>query len=348
LFFTGSDWIENSTSPLRVLVTGGCGFIGHHLVRRLLLNNHLVTILDNLSTGRLANLPNHPNIRFVEGSVLDEKTVFSVGQEAQLVFHLASIVGMQQVYKQWELTYQTSVVGTEKILKATNNIPIVLFSSSAVYGMVSQGKIRENQPIFEDLPLTYDGGRKGYASGKWKMEQLGQQAANMGRPVMILRPCNIIGSGQSSDYGMVLPRFIEQAISGKPLTIFDDGQQSRCFSCVQRFLDFAMQLIAKPKAWQPSENVINVGTSCSTSIQDLAEIVLEETGSFSPIEFIPYEQVFGGKQDVRVRVPDTKQLEALIGSIEWPDIRTLVRHVVKEHQEYRGNNNLNKPLEKFI
>jgi UDP-glucose 4-epimerase len=271
----------------------------------------------------------------VEGSILDQATVLKAGRNAQLVFHLASVVGMQQVYRQRELTYETSVVGTENVLKATGNVPIVLFSSSAVYGLVSQGKIQENQIISEDLPLAYDGGQRGYALGKWKMDQMGQQAAKNGRQVMILRPCNVVGSGQSGAYGMVLPRFIEQATSGKPLTIFDDGRQCRCFSCVDKFIDCTMQLIAQPNAWQPLLNVINVGTKCSTSILELAQIVLEETGSSSPLKFIPYEKLFQGKQDVRVRVPDIRRLEELIGSVEWPDIRTIVRCVVQEVQKHR-------------
>ena len=318
------------SSSLPVLVTGGCGFIGHHLVRRLLQQGNRVTVLDDLSTGRLENLPDHPNLNFVEGSVLDEETVLQAGREVQLVFHLASVVGMQRAYSQPELTYHTSVVGTDNVLKATGNSPVVLFSSSAVYGLVSQGQTQEAQTISEELPLAYDGGKRGYAAGKWQMERIGQQAAKTGRPVMILRPCNAVGSRQSPAYGMVLPRFIERATAGNPLTIFDDGEQRRSFSCVDTFIDCTMQLIAKPQAWQPPCNVINVGTNRPTSIWELAQIVLQETGSASPVEFIPYEQIFPGKQDARVRVPDTQRLESLLGAVEWPDVRTLVRSIVQE------------------
>ncbi|HYE76976.1 MAG TPA: NAD-dependent epimerase/dehydratase family protein [bacterium] len=325
---SGNGWPTPDAGP--VLVTGGCGFLGHHLVRRLLDEGHEVAILDDLSTGTLANVPtDDERLHVVEGSVLDPAAVRRAAEDAAAVFHLAGVVGMRLAVGDRDRAYNIAVDGTRNVLEATGNTPVVLYSSSAVYGLTSRVAVSEDQTPGESGVLAYDGGYRGYATGKWELEKLGQAAATTGRPVLIVRPFNAVGEGQTGTYGMVVPSFIRMARSGEPLTVYDDGEQSRTFSEVRTFVDALMRLVVLPEAWAFPRNVFNIGTSESTTIGELAQIVLEETDSESVVHYIPYGEIFPGKQDVRARVPDTTRLERLIGPVEWPTIREVVRELVR-------------------
>ena len=219
-----------------VLVTGGAGFIGHHLVRALLEAGHAVRVLDDLSTGTRANLPQHPNLDFQPGSILDREAVATAARGAGSIVHLAGLVGMRLVTRRPALAYRTTVEGTRNLLRATR-APIALLSSSAVYGIEAETDTQESLPIHRSAPLAYDGGRPGYATGKWQMERMAQDAARDGRNILVVRPFNVVGHGQRSDSGMVLPRFIELARRGEPLTVYGDGMQTRCFTEVGVFAD---------------------------------------------------------------------------------------------------------------
>lgn len=311
-------------------MTGGCGFLGHHLVRRLASDGWQVTVLDDLSTGTRDNLPNSPQVSLVEGSVLDPAACRRAAEGAGLVFHLAAIVGMRLAVSDRERAYRIAEDGTRNMLEATGNAPTVLFSSSAIYGLTRKVAVAEDQVPGEEGCLQYDGGHRGYASGKWALEQLGQAAAAAGRPILIVRPFNAVGEGQSGNYGMVVPRFIQNALSGRALSVFDDGHQSRTFSEVRTFVNCLFNLLPVTEVWQAPRNVINIGTRQSTTIGELAQIVLAETETDVPLHFIPYGEAFPGKTDVRARIPDTKRLESLIGAVEWPTLRQIVRDLVAQ------------------
>jgi UDP-glucose 4-epimerase len=307
-----------------VLVTGGCGFIGHHLVRHLLQSGHRVAVLDDLSTGLRGNLPSHPRLRFLLGSVLDPASVAAASGSADLVVHLAGIVGMRLATRCPGATYVTSTAGTRNVLRACK-APVVAVSSSAVYGLDADPDGDESHALPASRPLAYDGGMRGYASGKWMLERLASRASLDGRPTLIVRPFNVVGPGQRGTYGMVLPRFLDDALHDRPLLVYGDGTQTRSFCDVATFVHVLVRLICTPAAWKSPALAVNIGNPCSTSVLDLASVVLQVTGSGSPIRCIPYESVFPGKRDVLKRVPRIDRLEGLIGRIDWPALHAVVR-----------------------
>jgi UDP-glucose 4-epimerase len=318
---------EVSMNQMRVLVTGGCGFIGHHLVRRLLADGHEVMVLDDLSTGSFDRLPEHSALDFRLGTVLDESEIAAVARRRiDLVMHLAGVVGTRLVASTPEVAYKVSADGTRNVL-ALLDAPIVLFSSSAVYGLEAHESTTEDQAVRYENVCSYDGGRAGYAAGKWKAEQLVLAAVSEGRQAMIVRPFNVVGSGQSGRYGMVLPTFLESAFRGMPLTVHGDGQQVRCFSAVEVFVDVLSRLLRTEVAWRPDTNVINVGCPEPMSIRHLAELVLQVTGARAPMHFVPYEEVFPGRRDVQWRVPNLQRLESLVGPTTWPSAESIVRNL---------------------
>lgn len=316
-------------APNTVLITGGAGFIGNYIVKRFLKSGVNVHVLDNLSTGTLNNIPPHPNLIFHHGSILDKPFLRSLKKfNFDLILHLASIVGMRLATKYQPLVYQTATTGTLNVMETFTNAPIVLFSSSAVYGMDHKWAVKEDQAISHDQLLKYDGGKNGYACGKWEMEQLGLKAAKDGRKVLIVRPFNVIGTKQVGTYGMVVPTFIKQAIDGRPLTIFDDGFQIRSFSCVDTFVKCLFKIMRFHEVWEIGKNIINIGSRNGYSINDLAFIVLEETHSASVICYHLYEEFFPDHKDVIYRVPDTTYGEKFYGKVEWPTLREIVKNIL--------------------
>jgi len=317
------------SAPGTVLITGGAGFIGNYIVKKFLKSGVNVHVLDNLSTGSLGNIPPRPNLTFHHGSILDKPFLRSLKKfNFDLILHLASIVGMRLATKYRSLVYQTATTGTLNVMETFANAPIVLFSSSAVYGMDNKWAVKEDQAIAHDQLLKYDGGKNGYACGKWEMEQLGLKAAKDGRKVLIVRPFNVIGTRQVGTYGMVVPTFIRQAIDGKPLTIFDDGFQIRSFSCVDTFVKCLFKIMAFDEVWETGKNIINIGSRNGYSINDLAFIVLEETHSASVISYHLYEEFFPNHKDVTYRVPDTTYGEKFYGKVKWPTLREIVKNIL--------------------
>lgn len=311
------------------LVTGGAGFIGSWLVRRLLESDYNVVVLDNLSSGNIDNLPSQDeHLEILKGSVLDRKIVRRATQHVDLIFHLAGVVGMRLATKQRDLSYRIAVEGTENILEHTDHVPAVLFSSSAVYGYTQSGTSSETMDLSREVPLEYDGGEAGYATGKWEMEQLGLAAARQGRLILCIRPFNVVGPRQSHAYGMVLPTFVRRALTGKPLYIYDDGNQSRTFSEVGTFITCIMRLIKDQTAFNEAKNIINIGSEQIVQLNELAQIVLEETGRIVPIQHVPYHSVFPSRRDVRWRAPNVERLHSFIGTVAWPNIRDIVQLVI--------------------
>jgi UDP-glucose 4-epimerase len=317
----------------RVLVTGGAGFIGRHLVARLLAAGRAVTVLDDLSTGSLANLPAHPSLSFMQASVLDAAATREAARGAAEVYHLASVVGMRRATQQREHAHRVAVEGTRHVLGASGAARAVLFSSSAVYGLRHADPASEAHALHERDTREYDGGGAGYATGKLGLETLGADAARAGREVLVVRPFNVVGRGQSPAYGMVLPTFVQRALAGEELIVHDDGRQARAFSHVDTFLDALFRLQGVPAAWRAPGNVFNVGTPEATTILQLADLVQELTGSARPPRFIPYAEAFPGRRDVPSRAPDPARLHAAIGALAWPSVRDIVREVVREARE---------------
>jgi UDP-glucose 4-epimerase len=313
--------------PGTVLVTGGCGFIGSNLVRRLLVEGHAIRVLDDLSTGSIASLPKHRRVEFHHGSILDGALVRRLARDADVVLHLAGVVGMELATRAPERAWITSVHGTRHVLRA-GRAPVVLFSSSAVYGLAAD-VAGENGDVPRAAPLAYDGGRRGYACGKWEMERIGLRAARNGRDVLVLRPFNVVGPGQTGAYGMVLPRFIDCARRGEPLPIYGDGCQTRCFSDVRTFTDVVLRLLRSDAAWRDPCRSVDVGCGVPTSIEDLAASVLRQLGRDLPVRHLPYENVFPGRRDVLHRVPSGERLERWIGPVAWPDVHTIVARLCR-------------------
>lgn len=313
--------------PRRVAVTGACGFIGAHLVRRLLANGDHVVAIDDLSTGDVAALPDHPRLELVIGSVLDRSLVRGALAGCATIFHLAGLVGMALATRWPAWTYEVSVVGTEVVLAHAGDAAVVLMSSSCVYGRCGALPCREADPIARDCVLDYDGGVPGYATGKWEMERMARRAIASGARVLVVRPFNVVGPGQSHRHGMVVPRFIRAAQRGAPLVVHGDGAQSRSFSAVGEFISALGALAALP-SWSVCDHLVNLGNPRSITILELARIVIEETGSRSPIVHAPYASDYPGRLDVLARTPNIARVELALGKRNWADASTIVREIL--------------------
>jgi UDP-glucose 4-epimerase len=307
---------------MNVLVTGGAGFIGSHLVERLLADGHEVAVLDDLSTGSLANLAGvrtHPRLRLTVGDAADAATLAPLVAQADRVFHLAAAVGVRLVVQSPLRTLRTNVRTTDLLceLAARRGCPLLVASSSEVYGKSTR------LPFAEDDDLVLGAttiGRWSYGCSKALDEFLALATAReTGLPVVVARIFNAVGPRQTGRYGMVLPNFVAAALEGRPLTVHGDGRQTRCFCHVRDVVDALAALLDRAASGPAA--VFNVGSAEEISVRALAERVLARTGAAAPIEHVPYEQAFGaGFEDLRRRVPDLTRVRAAIG---WAPRRSL-------------------------
>ncbi|MBN2586851.1 MAG: GDP-mannose 4,6-dehydratase [Candidatus Fermentibacteraceae bacterium] len=317
------------TGEYDYLVTGGAGFIGSHLCELLLARGAGVLVLDDLSTGTLSNLDGcsgNSRFRFVVGSVLDEALTRGLVNQSRKVVHLAAAVGVENIIRQPVETIETNVKGTENVLMAARPgmTPVFIASTSEVYGKSESVPFREDGDIV--LGAT-SRSRWSYACSKAVDEFLALAYwKDKGLPVVIGRLFNTVGPRQSGRYGMVLPRFIEQALAGRPLTVFGDGRQTRCFSLVYEIVDAIASLVDNPEA---VGKVINIGSTQEISIRELAEKVRRISGSGSEITLIPYDEAYPDDfEDMRRRVPDVSLLSSLIGKVPEADIDTIIREIL--------------------
>lgn len=299
---------------MRVLVTGGAGFIGSHLTEALLARGDRVTVLDNLSTGRIENLDGaraHPGLRLLTGDVRDGARFEEALTGSDILFHLAAHVGVRRIMDRTVESLLNNVQGTMAVLEqaARARTRTVLFSSSEVYGKRNGEPLDEGDDLAIGAPSI---SRWSYATGKAVDESLAlAYHVERALPVTVVRCFNTCGPRQTDRYGMVLPTFVRQALAGAPLTVHGDGRQSRCFSAVSDVVRGALQLADAPAA---VGEIFNVGSDREVTILDLAQRVVRLTQSRSPIVTIPYDQVFGeGFEDVRRRVPSLAKIRAFIG-----------------------------------
>src|SRR5438477_8665414 len=297
----------------RVLVTGGAGFIGSHLVDHLLANGDHVTALDDLSTGRYPNirhLLDHPNFRFAEASVLDMGRLEREVASADVVYHLAAAVGVQLIVDRPLQSMITNIKGTENVLDAAqkHRKKIMLTSTSEIYGKSQNGPFKEEEDRLLGSPRKL---RWSYSTSKAVDEILAfVYYKELGLPTVVVRLFNTIGPRQVGHYGMVVPRFVAQALRGEDLTVYGDGTQSRCFTSVYDVVKALRKLMTVPQA---EGEVFNVAGHTEINIHDLAQLVIDRTGSSSRITLVPFEEVYGeGFEEMSRRAADTTKMESTI------------------------------------
>lgn len=320
-----------SANPQRYLITGGAGFIGSHLVERLLAEGRAVTVVDDLSTGSWNNIAaasGHERFRAVIASADDAALIEREIQSADFVFHLASAVGVKLIVDEPVETVRRIIRPTERITDACSKyrVPILLTSTSEVYGKSDEIPFCEEK----DVVIGPTSKRRwAYAVAKMLDEfYLLAHWRKTGLPVRIVRLFNTVGPRQSAQYGMVLPRFVEAALAGNPLYVYGDGKQRRCFSSVR---DIVTGLIAVSRCGEAVGKVVNLGSEEEISILDLARRVIEKTGSKSAIQLKSYEEIYGPNfDDMLRRVPSLKRAKELIGWNPSDTLDMIIEQVIAD------------------
>lgn len=314
---------------MRVLITGGAGFIGSHLAERFINDGHTVQILDNLSTGSIENishLKDRQGFTCNINSVANEPLLAEMIDRADVVFHLAAAVGVKLIVEQPVHTIETNVHETEVVLKhASKNKKLVFIAStSEVYGKSTDVPFHEDSDVVLGPTIKH---RWAYACSKlideflalayWKEKKL---------PVIITRLFNTVGPRQTGQYGMVLPTFVKQALSNQPISVFGDGSQSRSFTYVADVVDALVKLVGEPQA---VGQVLNIGSTQEVTIAKLAERVRKLAGSNSPIHYIPYDQAYEvGFEDMPRRVADIAKIRKLVGFEPQVNLDEIINKVV--------------------
>jgi UDP-glucose 4-epimerase len=315
---------------LRLLITGGAGFIGSHLAEAYLERGDEVSIIDDLSTGSIENiqhLKKHPRFDYTIESVRNAPVLAELVDRADVVIHLAAAVGVQLIVESPVRTIETNVRGTEVVLEVANKKKktVLIASTSEVYGLSDRVPFREDGNLV--LGSTSKG-RWSYACSKaideflalayWREKRL---------PTIIVRLFNTVGPRQTGQYGMVVPRFVKQAIAGRPLTVFGDGAQTRCFCHVADVVGALIKLVDTPAS---VGEVFNIGSTEEVSILQLAETVKRMASSSSEIVFVPYDEAYEeGFEDMPRRVPDTTKIDNLVGFSPTYKLDGIIRSVIE-------------------
>lgn len=322
---------------MRSVITGGAGFIGSHLTDYLLAAGDEVVVFDDLSTGNLQNLTEafkNPNFNFVEGTVLDKEAVTEVIAGADRVFHMAAAVGVQLIVEQPLTSLRTNIHGTENVLDAVKaaGAKLLLASTSEVYGKNASDALSESSDrILGDALKS----RWTYAAAKGIDEAFAHAYwSEYGVPVTIVRLFNTVGPRQTGRYGMVVPNLIGQAIQGLPLTVFGDGEQTRCFSYVG---DVVPALVALLENQRSHGQAYNLGGAQEISIRALGESIIARLESASEVQLVPYEEAYGpGYEDMRRRVPDNTKSHELIGFIPQTTVEQIIDKVAEDLRSREG------------
>ena len=316
---------------MKILITGGAGFIGSHLSERLIAEGHELTVLDDLSTGRVENLSaikGSNALRFVEGDILDDPLVQELAGDADMIFHLAAAVGVKLIMDEPSRSILTNINGTENVLRAAlkRKTPTFIASTSEVYGKATKF------PFSEDDDLTIGATKNlrwSYACAKTLDEFLAlAYAREADLPVVILRFFNTTGPRQTGRYGMVVPNFVQAALEGRPLLVHGTGEQSRCFGHVKDVVESLIRLMAEPAA---RGQVFNIANDQEVTIRQLAEQVIAATGSRSEIKLVPYDSVYPvGFEDMARRLPDVSKLQRTIGFRPRRGLSEIISDIVDE------------------
>jgi UDP-glucose 4-epimerase len=320
---------------MRYLITGGAGFIGSYLCELLLGQGHRVVAIDNLSTGRVDNIAHLrplPHFQFVRETIGNAQVLDRLTSESDVVVHLAAAVGVQLIVQDPVHTIQTNIMGTEAVLVAAQRYgcKVLIASTSEVYGKGVRVPFHEDDDRLMG-PTTRS--RWAYATSKAVDEFLGlAYQSQYGLPVVVMRLFNTVGPRQTGRYGMVVPRFVRQALKEKPLTVYGDGSQSRCFSDVADVTRAIAQLAEEPGA---IGQVFNVGSTEEVTIRELAERVIDLTGSPSEITYVPYDEAYApGFEDMQRRVPNIERISRLIGFVPRYTLKETLGRVI----DYERNN----------
>lgn len=320
---------------MKILITGGAGFIGSHLAEALLAQGHEVTVLDNLSTGKLENiahLEGRANFHIVVGDILNEFLVDKLVERSEWVFHLAAAVGVELIVKDPLRSLMTNIKGSEVVLENVYRYhrKVLITSTSEIYGKNVNGPLKEDDDRILGSPLKT---RWSYSTSKavdeilayvyWKEKKV---------PTIIVRLFNTVGPRQTGYYGMVIPRFVEQAVQEREITVYGTGRQSRCFLYVKDAVGAMIRLMEHPSALG---QVFNLGSQEEVTIAQLAERIIALTGSPSKIIYVPYDEAYEeGFEDMQRRVPDIAKASQLIGFKPSLNLDGILRMVI---EEFRNN-----------
>jgi UDP-glucose 4-epimerase len=334
----------------RALITGGAGFIGSHLSEALLERGDAVQVIDDLSTGSMRNiihLKGHPRFSYMLDTVMNRPLMLELVDQADVVFHLAAAVGVRLIVEQPVRTIETNIKATELVLDlcAHKQKPVLLASTSEVYGKL-------DRPVFSeegDLVLgPTSRARWCYAASKIIDEFLAKaHFKEKGLPTVIVRLFNTIGPRQTGQYGMVVPRFVCQALLGQPITVYGDGTQRRSFTWVGDVVNTMIALIQTPRAYG---EIFNLGRTTDITIYELAVLVKELTGSRSTIEFVPYERAYEvGFEDMPRRLPDISKVQRLVGYRPTLDLDEMLERVIAHYrQELTQSEGSMRPVPAFV
>lgn len=319
---------------MKILITGGAGFVGSHLADKLIGEGHTITVIDDLSTGKYSNvehLEGNKNFRLIIDTVLDEKLMEDLVRETDRVYHMASAVGVRLIMEQPVKTIETIFHGTDVILKFCSRYrkPVLIPSTSEVYGKGASVPFKEDDDL---LTGATDKHRWAYACAKTLDEFLALAHWKETRlPVVVVRLFNTVGPRQTGQYGMVVPRFVHAAIKNEPIEVHGDGSQSRCFGHVSDVVEGLSKLLDSPACLG---QVINLGNNEETTITQLAERAIKLTKSSSSLKYIPYSEAYGeGFEDMRRRVPSLEKAEKLIGYKPTRTLDDIINDVAREYHK---------------
>ena len=316
---------------MNILITGGAGFVGSHLTDRLLVEGHSVKVLDNFETGSASNLAHHINNRrleLIQGSVLDIPLLEKIISESDYVFHLAAAVGVFNIVNHPLSSLLTNIRGTENVLEASYKYSkeVFLTSSSEVYGKNTSDSLSENDDRILGSPVTL---RWSYSEAKAIDESLAYAYwIEKKLPTRIVRFFNTVGPRQLGAYGMVVPRFIDFALKDEPITIYGDGNQTRCFAHILDVIDAVMAVAFSEKT---IGKVINIGNNFEISMNDLAQEIIKQTGSLSEVKHVSYKDAYGpGFEDMERRVPNIDLIKDLVGWSPKRDLTSIIQDIARE------------------
>ena len=319
---------------MKILITGGAGFVGSHLADKLIGEGHEITVIDDLSTGRYANvehLEGNENFRLIIDTVLNEKLMEELIRDSDRVFHMASAVGVRLIMEQPVKTIETIFHGTDVVLKFCSRYRkrVLIPSTSEVYGKGVSVPFKEEDDL---LTGSTDKHRWAYACAKTLDEFLALAHWKETRlSVVVVRLFNTVGPRQTGQYGMVVPNFIKAAINNQPITVHGDGNQQRCFGHVYDIVEGLTRAIETPECFG---QVINFGNDEEISIKGLAEKAIAMTGSTSEIKYLSYDEVYGeGFEDMQRRVPSLEKAKRLVGYQPTRTLEDIINDVAEQFRE---------------